>query len=251
MTGKKEFEGRVAIISGAARGIGEATARRFANAGASLVLTDVLPQVEELAAELRDTGSTAVSCVSDISTAAGCATVVDYAEASFGRLDFAFNNAGISGERKVFAEVSEDEWDTMIAVNLSAVFHSIRLQIPMMLKNGGGVIVNTSSIVGARALKGFAPYMAAKHGVKGLTYAAAVDYASEGIRSLAIGPGLIDTPMTQQEGTEDFRTEVSAFIPQGRVGTAEEVAGLVKFLCSDEASYMNGAYITVDGALTT
>jgi len=242
--------GRVALITGAAGGIGSATAKAFAKEGVRLVLTDVQESVTELAEEIQADGVEVVSVVADISALIECNKVIDCATETFGRLDYAFNNAGISGNVTLFSDCTEDDWDRMISVNLTSVFHCMRLQIPKMIENGGGVIVNTSSIAGVRGLKGFAPYVAAKHGVKGLSSTAALDYADAGIRCLSIGPGFIETPMTQHEGTEHFRAEVTARIPQARTGQPGEVADLVVFLCSDRASYLNGAYIPIDGALT-
>lgn len=244
-----DFSGRVAFISGAARGIGAATARAFAEAGASLVLTDILPEVTDLAAQLRDEGCQVVDQVADISVAANCKALMALATDNFGRLDYAFNNAGISGELKPLAETTDEEWDRMIAINLSSVFHCMRAQIPLMLQNGGGVIINTSSFCGARPLPELGPYAAAKHGVKALSGSAALDYGKQGIRCLSIGPGYIETAMTESAFDAETADALIARIPQGCLGQPEDIARMVRMLCSEEAAYVNGAYLPVDGGL--
>jgi NAD(P)-dependent dehydrogenase (short-subunit alcohol dehydrogenase family) len=244
-----DFTGKVALVTGAARGIGAAAARAYAEANAKVVLSDILPEVSELAQEIIEQGGTAEYLVADISRSSECKALVELAMGKLGRLDFAFNNAGISGEMKPLADSTEEEWDRMIAVNLSSVYHCMRYQIPAMLKNGGGVIINTSSICGSRPVYGLGPYVAAKHGVKGLSSSVALDYGSQGIRCVSIGPGFIETEMTRAGLDAETAAALEARIPQGRLGQPEDIGRVVRLLCSEDASYINGAYLPVDGGL--
>lgn len=249
MTTSIDFSGKVALVSGAARGIGAAAARAYAEAGAKLVLSDILPEVAELADEIVQSGGEACYLVADISRSEQCKDLVDLAIATFNRLDFAFNNAGISGETKALAETTEEEWDRMIAINLSSVYHCMRFQIPKMLESGGGVIINTSSVCGARPLYGLGPYVVAKHGVRGLSSSAALDYGAQGIRCVSIGPGYIETDMTKRGLDADTAAALEARIPQGRLGQPEDIARVVRLLSSEDANYINGAYLPIDGGL--
>lgn len=244
-----DFSGKVALVTGAARGIGAATAKAYAEAGAKLLLSDILPEVSGVAVEILEQGGEAEYLVADISRSSDCKALVDKAISTFGRLDFAFNNAGISGVVSPLAESTEEEWDRMISINLSSVYHCMRFQIPAMLESGGGVIINTSSICGSRPLHGLGPYVAAKHGVRGLSSAAALDYGSQGIRCISIGPGFIDTTMTQEGLDEETWAALEARIPQGRLGQPEDIAKAVRLLSSEDASYINGAYVPIDGGL--
>lgn len=247
------FEGKVAMVTGAARGIGAASAKAFAEAGAKVVITDLLPEVENIAAEINAAGGEAIAIVGDISNPQTCKKIVDTTMTTYGRLDYAFNNAGISGNPNMLADVPEQDWNSVISINLSSVFHCMHEQLPAMLKNGGGVIINSSSVCGMRPMPGMSPYVAAKHGVIGITRSTALDYAGQGIRCLAIGPGYIETAMTDGDkgGILDEETKASMLprIPQGRYGSPEDVAKAVRMLCSDGAVYINGAYIQIDGGM--
>lgn len=244
-----DFSGKVALVSGAARGIGAAAAKAYAEAGAKVVISDILPEVAEIANDIIKAGGEAIYLVVDISRPVNCKELVDLAVSKFGRLDFAFNNAGISGEVKPLAESTEEEWDRMMAINLSSVYHCMRYQIPQMLKNGGGVIVNNSSVCGARPLNGLGPYVAAKHGVRGLSSSVALDYGSKGIRCVSVGPGYIETPMTEAALDAETAAALEARIPQGRLGRPEDIAKVVRLLSTEDASYVNGAYLPIDGGL--
>lgn len=246
-----ELKDKVAIITGAASGIGRAAALRFAAEGARLVLADVGAEAgEALAAELRGQGKEAVFVRTDVSKAAECEALVRAAVERFGRLDAAFNNAGISDGPMPPGTIDYplELWDRLIAVNLSSVFYCLRYQVRAMLATGGGAIVNTASIAGQIAFAGVPGYVASKHGVVGLTKTVAVEYGARGVRCNAVAPGLIETPMTKPVfEVQQFKDMVTATVPSARVGTAEEIANMVVWLCSDRASYANGAVFAVDG----
>jgi NAD(P)-dependent dehydrogenase (short-subunit alcohol dehydrogenase family) len=246
-----EMKGKVALITGAATGIGRATAELFAREGARLVLADFnAEQGEQLAAQLVAAGSEAMFVKTDVSKAEDCERMVDAAVQRFGRLDAAFNNAGISDGPAAPGTVDYplDLWERIIAVNLSGVFYCMRFEIRAMLANGGGAIVNTSSLAGQIAFGGIPGYVASKHGVVGLTRTVAVEYGSKGIRCNAIGPGFIDTPMTRPVfASPQFRAGVPMAVPMGRVAQPGEVAEAALWLSGDRASYVNGAFLSVDG----
>jgi NAD(P)-dependent dehydrogenase (short-subunit alcohol dehydrogenase family) len=246
-----ELKDKVAIITGAASGIGRAAALRFAEEGARLVLADLTVEPgEALAAELRGHGHEATFVRTDVSHAAECAALVQAALDKFGRLDTAFNNAGISDGPMPPGTIDYplELWDRMIAVSLSSVFYCLRYQVRAMLQSGGGAIVNTASIAGQIAFAGVPGYVASKHGVVGLSRTVALEYGAKGIRCNALAPGIIETPMTQPVfAVPQFRDMVAATVPMARTGTAQEVANIVVWLCSDRASYANGGVYAVDG----
>jgi NAD(P)-dependent dehydrogenase (short-subunit alcohol dehydrogenase family) len=246
-----ELKNKVAVITGAASGIGRASALRFAEEGARLVLADIGAEAgAALAAELRGKGGEAVFVRTDVSKAADCEALVQSALEKFGRLDCAFNNAGISDGPMPPGTIDYplELWDRMIAVNLSSVFYCLRFQVKAMLKSGGGAIVNTASIAGQIAFAGVPGYVASKHGVVGLTRTVAVEYGAQNIRCNAIAPGFIETPMTQPVlAIQQFREMAATTVPSGRVGTAEEIANMALWLCSDRAAYANGGLFAVDG----
>ncbi|MGH8461258.1 MAG: SDR family NAD(P)-dependent oxidoreductase [Stenotrophobium sp.] len=246
-----ELKNKVAIISGATGGIGRAAASRFAEEGAKLVLADLNEDAgDALAKELRELGGDAIFVRTDVSKPRDHERLVEAALASFGRVDAAFNNAGISDGPMPPGSVDYplELWDRIIAVNLSGVFYAHRAQIPAMLKSGGGSIVNTASIAGQIAFAGVPGYVASKHGVIGLTKVAAVEYGAQGIRCNAIAPGIIETPMTQPVlSSKQFQDHTLAAVPMARVGRAEEIADMALWLCSDRASYANGQCFAVDG----
>ena len=249
-TGK--FNGKVALVTGAAGGIGAATARMFAAEGAEVVLVDLADKVEDLASDIEQSGGRAKALVADISDPESSKALVALAVSGFGRLDFAFNNAGIGGRPCSIEELTVEDWNKVISVNLNAVFYGIKYQLPAMLKSGGGVIVNNSSVLGLKPIPGQSlEYTAAKHGVIGLTRQVAVNYGADGIRCVAICPGFIETDLTaQDDGVKTKHEGVDWIIgrtPMGRSGQPEEIAGAVRMLCSDDASYVNGASLQVDG----
>jgi len=247
------FAGKVAFVTGGANGIGRAAALAFARDGASVVVADVSEtQNQETARMIQDLGGRALAVACDVSRNVDVQRALNATVDRFGRLDFAFNNAGIEYTIKPAADVTEEEWNRIIDIDLRGVFLCMKHEIPLMLKQGGGAIVNTSSGAGIKGFKGGAAYVAAKHGVVGLTKAAALDYAKSNIRINAVCPGIIDTPMMDRfsGGTAEGRQGVIAQEPVGRMGTPEEIAATVVWLCSDAACFVVGHAMVVDGGQT-
>ncbi len=247
------FTGKVAFITGAGTGIGRATAIAFAQAGASVVVTGLSdPSIRETEQLIRDMGGQALAIRCDVTRAEEVKAALDQTISQFGRFDFAFNNAGVEQPVTATADLTEEEWDRIVDVNLRAVFLCMKYQIPLLQKQGGGVIVNTSSGAGVKGFRGQAAYAAAKHGVIGLTRSAALDYAGENIRVNSVCPGIISTPMMDRftGGTVQGREAVIAQEPVGRMGKPEEIAATVLWLCSDLAAFVVGASIVVDGGQT-
>ncbi len=240
---------KVMIVTGASAGIGRAVALVCAREGAKMVVSDVnLATGEETASIVRKQGGDAIFVAADVSNPSDSKALVDAAIAEYGRLDVACNNAGIGGVSAATADYPLDAWDQVIGINLSGVFYGMQQQLKAMLKNGGGVIINIASVLGAVALARSPAYTAAKHGVVGLTQAAAIEYGPNNIRINAVGPGFIRTAMTS--GLEKNEAVLNALVaahPIGRLGKVEEVAELVAWLASDKASFVTGAYYPVDG----
>jgi len=244
------FAGKVALVTGGSTGIGRARARAFAAAGASVVLADLDDaRGEAVAQELRDTGQTAVFIRADVSQAGDVSRLISETIARFGLLDCAHNNAGILGGVERLADVTEDEFDRLISVNLKGVWLCLKEEIlQMQQQDGGGTIVNTASIAGIRGSGWLPIYSATKHGVVGLTRSAALAYAEDGIRVNAICPGYVDTAMVRD--TPLLRQRASERTPIGRLATPEEIAAAVLWLCSDAAAYMTGETMVLDGGVT-
>jgi NAD(P)-dependent dehydrogenase (short-subunit alcohol dehydrogenase family) len=252
-TGK--FTGKVAFVTGAASGIGRAAALAFARQGASVVAADVSEQGnQETARLIEEQGGRALAVHCDVTRAEDVKAALAKTVEAFGRLDFAFNNAGIEPRKPApTADYEEREWNRIIDINLRGVFLCMKHEIPLILKHGGGgAIVNTSSGAGIIGIKGSPAYTAAKHGVIGLTKAAALDYAAQNIRVNAVCPGYIDTPMMGRftGGTPEGRAKVIAEEPAGRMGKPEEIAAAVVWLCSDGAAFMVGHAMVIDGGQT-
>lgn len=249
----QSFSGKVALVTGGAAGIGRATALAFAQAGLKLVIADLDAAAgEQTCQEIRLLGSEALFCRCDVSRDAEVAALIAETVRTFGRLDYAFNNAGIEIEKHRLAEGSEAEFDAIFAVNVKGVWQCMKHQLPQMLAQGGGVIVNTASIAGLLAAPRMSIYSASKHAVIGLTKSAAVEYAKKGIRVNAVCPAVIETDMFRRAAALDPRkAEFAANIhPIGRLGQAEEIAAAVLYLCSDQASFTTGHSLVVDGGAT-
>jgi NAD(P)-dependent dehydrogenase (short-subunit alcohol dehydrogenase family) len=243
------LKNKVVLVTGAASGIGRAIALVAAREGARLVLSDLDAHAgNETVKQVRAVGAEALFAESDAGKSDDAQALVDQAMAHYGRLDVACNNAGIGGASALLADYPLDAWAQVINVNLSGVFYGMRAQIPAMLRGGGGAIVNTASILGMVGMATAPAYTAAKHGVVGLTQAAAIAYSGQGVRVNAIGPGFIHTPMVHAlEEDPDVKAALIAAHPIGRLGLPEEVAELVVWLASTRASFVTGAYYPVDG----
>ncbi|MBW4544882.1 MAG: SDR family oxidoreductase [Symplocastrum torsivum CPER-KK1] len=250
----ENFAGKVAFVTGAASGIGRATALAFAREGTSVVVADVSePTNQETARMIEELGGRAFAVRCDVTRTEDVKAALEKTIEAFGRLDFAFNNAGIEPRKAApTAEYEEEEWNRIIDINLRGVFLCMKHEIPLILKQGRGAIVNTSSGAGIIGIKGSPAYTAAKHGVIGLTKTAALDYASQNIRVNAVCPGYIDTPMMGRftGGTDEGRAKVIAEEPVGRMGTPEEIAAAVVWLCSDAAAFIVGHAMVIDSGQT-
>jgi hypothetical protein len=244
----RDFDGKVALVTGAGSGIGEACARMFGARGARVVAADLNRQgAERVAQAITAGGGTAAVARCDVADAASVDAMVRFAVTTYGGLDVAVNNAGIGGAQAPVGEYPLDSWQQVIGVNLNGVFYCLRYEIPAMLTRGGGAIVNMASILGAVGFANSAAYVSAKHGVLGLTKTAAIEYATQGIRVTAVGPGFITTPLLSANLDQPTMEAVAGLHPVKRMGTPEEVAALVCFLASDQASFITGSYHVVDG----
>lgn len=246
------FEGKVVLVTGAGSGIGKACAVSFAREGAKVVVADVAVKGgEETARMISETGGESRFVRCDVSRSTEVDALVEATVRAYGRLDCACNNAGIGGAQAPTAEYPEEIWSRVLSVNLTGVWFCMKHEIPRMLATGrGGAIVNMSSILGTVGFENSSAYVAAKHGVIGLSRTAALEYATRGIRVNAVCPGFIRTPMLEEAGMRegsDRSTAVSALHPVGRMGTPEEVAASVLWLCSDGASFVTGHALLVDG----
>ena len=252
MSHQSRFADKVVIVTGASTGIGRATAIAFAREGARVVIGDFDDAAADTASAITDAGGSAMFVKTDVSQDASVQGLVQAAVDTHGRLDIGFNNAGLLPRTADLADMSVEDFDRTIAVDLRGVFLCMKHQIAQMLRNGGGAIVNTASVAGLVADPGMAPYVAAKHGVVGITKAAALDYATRNIRVNAVAPGLVATPMTERWLADPaFKEKLLQNSPIGRAARPEEIATTVLYLSSDAASFVTGQTYVVDGGQTS
>ena len=247
-----QLDGKTALVTGGGSGIGRSTSLAYAREGARVVVADMnVEGGEETVQMIVEAGGQAILVHADVSDPAGTQLMVDRAVEAFGSLDCAFNNAGISGggQRRRAADYEEEDFDRVIRINLKGVWLSMKAEIPQMLQQGSGAIVNTASIMGLIANTGSIAYMAAKHGVNGLTKAAALEYAQDGIRVNSVCPGYINTPLLRPllDNYEDMEQTIISRHPVGRLGEPEEIAEAVVWLSSPAASFVTGHTMAVDG----
>src|SRR3954465_8963658 len=253
MNNSLDFSGKVALVTGAAAGMGLATARAFAEAGAAVVLADFKEDAVKAAAEeLVTAGHRAIAVRCDVSDDAQVAAMVDRTVAELGRLDAAFNNAGVMARIAPTADSTREEWDRVIGVNLRGVWSCMKYELGQMQRQGSGAIVNNASVGALTGNPGIGSYIASKHGVIGLTRTAALEYITYGIRVNAVNPGLIDTQVAREvvSGDEQAYENIAKHVPIARAGRPEEIASAVLWLCSPGASYVVGHALTVDGGMT-
>jgi NAD(P)-dependent dehydrogenase (short-subunit alcohol dehydrogenase family) len=245
---EKLLKGKVALITGSSFGIGRATAIAFAEKGAKVVLADWVEDAETLNL-IKKSGGEAIFVKCNVSNEADVKLMVEMTISTFGRLDFAFNNAGIEGEQGITADCTVENWEKTIGVNLKGIWLCMKYELPHMLKQGKGSIVNCASIAGLVGFSGLPAYVASKHGVVGLTKNAALEYVKQGIRVNAVCPGVIKTPMIDRFTGKDKKVEkqYEDMEPIGRMGLPEEVAEAVLWLCSDSSSFVTGHAMAVDG----
>ena len=248
-----DFTGKVALVTGAASGMGLAAARAFAEAGATVVLADFREDVVMAEArKLSSAGNRVLGLRCDVSDDAQVAQMVERTVTEFGRLDAAFNNAGVMARHALMADSAREEWDRVIGINLRGVWSSMKYELQHMQRQGSGAIVNNASVGALTGNPGIGSYIASKHGVVGLTRTAALEYIEQGIRINAVNPGLIDTQIARDvvSGNEQVYNEIAKTVPIRRAGRPEEIAAAVLWLCSPGASYVVGHALTVDGGMT-
>ncbi len=246
------LDGKVALITGGSTGIGRATAQIFAREGATIAVADVnVEGAEETVRLIQDAGGEAVFIKTDVSQAADAEAMVKQVVETYGRLDCAFNNAGIEGDLQPTQDYAEATWDRVLNINLKGVWLSMKAEIQQMLSQGGGAIVNTASVAGLVAVPAMSAYVAAKHGVVGLTKTAALEYAKAGIRVNAVCPGGVDTPMLKRVfgNNPQFAEAAVAAEPVGRLAQPAEIGEAVVWLCSEAASFVTGHPMAVDGGM--
>ena len=246
------LEGKVALITGGSTGIGRATAQIFAREGAKVAVADVnVEGAEETVKLIKDAGGEAIFIKTDVSQTADAEAMVKKVVETYGRLDCAFNNAGIEGELQPTQDYAEATWDRVVGINLKGVWLSMKAEIQQMLSQGGGAIVNTASAAGLVAVPAMSAYVAAKHGVVGLTKTAALEYAKSGIRVNAVCPGGVDTPMVKRvfSNNPQFAEAAASAEPVGRLAQPAEIGEAVAWLCSEAASFVTGHPMAVDGGM--
>ena len=247
----KNFEGKTILVTGGGSGIGEAVALQLGAEGANVVVADInLEAAQKVVTAIEAAGGTAAATACDVGDAHAVKAMVDWTVQTFGALHGAFNNAGIGGPGGLAQDIDIDEYHKLMNVNLHSVFYGMKYEAPEIIKAGGGSIVNTSSILGLVGEGLFLPYVTAKHGVVGMTKAAAISYASQGVRVNSVHPGYINTPLVANSLDDATREGLISLHPIGRLGESAEVAEVVCFLLSDKASFVTGSQYVVDGAYT-
>ena len=247
-----QLDGKVALVTGGGSGIGRATCLAMAREGAQVMVADIVVEGgHETVSLVKNAGGEATFIRADVSQASEVEAMVKQTIETYGRLDCAFNNAGIEGPVCSTVEYTEEDFDRVVAIDLTGVWLCMKYEIPAMLQHGGGAIVNTASVAGLVGFQGISAYVASKHGVNGLTKTAALEYAKAGIRVNAVCPGVIETPMVKRafEKSPGMEEGVAAVEPVGRLGQPQEVAEAVVWLCSDAASFVTGLPMAVDGGL--
>ena len=247
-----QLDGKVALVTGGGSGIGRATCLAMAREGAQVMVADIVVEGgQETVSLVKNAGGEATFIRTDVSQASEVEAMVKQTIETYGRLDCAFNNAGIEGPVCSTVEYTEEDFDRVVAIDLTGVWLCMKYEIPAMLQHGGGAIVNTASVAGLVGFQGISAYVASKHGVNGLTKTAALEYAKAGIRVNAVCPGVIETPMVKRafEKSPGMEEGVAAVEPVGRLGQPQEVAEAVVWLCSDAASFVTGLPMAVDGGL--
>lgn len=242
------FTHKVALVTGAGSGIGAAIARGLAAEGASVVVTDIdRDAADSVVRQITEAGGTAATFVQNTANWEDSRAAVDFAQQTYGGLHLAVNNAGIGGPAAPIGDYDVDAWDRVRAINLDGVFYGLKFQLPAIVASGGGAVVNMASVLGSVGIAQSAPYVAAKHALVGLTKVAALEYTAQGVRTNAVGPGFIDTPLVRASLSPEALTHLEKEHATGRLGTDTEVAALTLFLLSDDASFISGSYHLVDG----
>ncbi len=247
----KNFEGKTILVTGGGSGIGEAVALQLGAEGANVAVADIdQPAAERVAKEITAAGGSAAATACDVGDAAAVKAMVDWTVSTFGALHGAFNNAGVGGPAGLAQDIDLDAYHKLMDVNLHSVFYGMKYEAPEIIKAGGGSIVNTSSILGLVGEGMYLPYVAAKHGVVGMTKAAALSYSSQGVRVNSVHPGYIKTPLLTKNLDQAAMDGLVTLHPIGRLGESAEVAEVVCFLLSDKSSFVTGSQYVVDGAYT-
>lgn len=242
------FTHKVALVTGAGSGIGAAIARGLAAEGASVVVTDIdRDAADSVVRQITDAGGTAATFAQNTANWEDSRAAVDFAQQTYGGLHLAVNNAGIGGPAAPIGDYDVDAWDRVRAINLDGVFYGLKFQLPAIVASGGGAVVNMASVLGSVGIAQSAAYVAAKHALVGLTKVAALEYTAQGVRTNAVGPGFIDTPLVRASLSPEALTHLEKEHATGRLGTDTEVAALTLFLLSDDASFISGSYHLVDG----
>jgi NAD(P)-dependent dehydrogenase (short-subunit alcohol dehydrogenase family) len=242
------FTGKVALVTGAGSGIGAAIARELASEDASVVVTDIDPDAAARVVEqIADAGGTASAFTQNTAKWQDAEAAVEHAKTTYGGLHLAVNNAGIGGPAATIGDYDVDAWDRVRAINLDGVFYGLKFQLPAIVASGGGAVVNMASVLGSVGIAQSSAYVAAKHALVGLTKVAALEYTSQGVRTNAVGPGFIDTPLVRSSLSPEALSHLEREHATGRLGTDAEVAALTLFLLSDAASFISGSYHLVDG----